>query len=522
MSLGCDKNLVDSERMMGFLSDADYLFTDDETDADVIIVNTCCFIGDAKEESIDQLIRLGKLKETGKLRVLIACGCLAQRYQEEIEKDLPEVDAIVGTMAIDQITEAIRACLGQEVTGSTDAAGANAAEADVPIAADGPVSRSDDVMVSGSVDAMVSGSADVSVSKTGDATVSESDHSLADADIPGRQCKLRRYIEDINRPVYKGRRVLSTGGHVAYLKIAEGCGKNCTYCIIPKVRGTYRSFPMEQLVSEAESLAKSGVRELILVAQETTLYGTDLYGKKSLPKLIDELTKIPGIKWIRLMYCYPEEITEEIAQMFAQQTKLVPYIDMPIQHASDEILRRMGRRTNRKQLSEKIAMLRKVCPDICIRTTLITGFPGETEEDVNTLADFMEEQRFDRLGVFTYSAEEDTAAAEFEDQIEEEEKQERLAYLMELQQQIAFEKAQSQVGKDLIVMIEGRLTDETETADHTWQYTYVARSYMDAPDIDGLVFVEADAELMSGDFARVRITEARDYDLVGVLADVGD
>ncbi len=482
MSLGCDKNLVDSERMMGFLSDAGYLFTDDENEAEVIIVNTCCFIGDAKEESIDQLIRLGKLKETGKLRVLIASGCLAQRYQEEIGKDLPEVDAIVGTMAIDQITEAIEACLAKEIPESTEA----------------------------------------EVSEPEDAIVSESDQSSEDAGITVRRRELQKYIEDINRPVYEGRRVLSTGGHVAYLKIAEGCGKNCTYCIIPKVRGRYRSFPMEQLVSEAETLAKSGVRELILVAQETTLYGTDLYGKKSLPKLINELAKIPGIKWIRLMYCYPEEITEEIAQMFAQQTKLVPYIDMPIQHASDEILRRMGRWTNRKQLSEKIALLRSVRPDICIRTTLITGFPGETEDDVNILADFMEEQRFDRLGVFTYSAEEDTAAAEFEGQIEEEEKQNRLSYLMELQQQIAFEKAQSQVGKDLIVMIEGRLTDETETADHTWQYTYVARSYMDAPDIDGLVFVEADAELMSGDFARVRITEARDYDLVGVLADVVD
>ncbi|MBR4760205.1 MAG: 30S ribosomal protein S12 methylthiotransferase RimO [Lachnospiraceae bacterium] len=473
MSLGCDKNLVDSERMMGFLSDSGYLFTDDETAADVIIVNTCCFIGDAKEESIEQLIRLGKLKETGKLKALIASGCLAQRYQEEIEKDLPEVDAIVGTMAIDQITEAIRTCLNQEI------------------------------------------------SDLADDEQSESDRN-SDQPATIRHSKLPRYIEDINRPVYKGRRILSTGGHVAYLKIAEGCGKNCTYCIIPKVRGSYRSFPMEQLVSEAKALADSGVRELILVAQETSLYGTDLYGEKSLPKLIDELAKIPGIKWIRLMYCYPEEITEQIAQMFADQPKLLHYIDMPIQHASDEILRRMGRWTNRKQLSEKIAMLRNVCPDICIRTTLITGFPGETEEDVNILADFMEEQCFDRLGVFTYSAEEDTAAAEFEGQIEEEEKQNRLSYLMELQQQIAFEKAQSQVGKDLIVMIEGRLTDEEETADHTWQYTYVARSYMDAPDIDGLVFVEADAELMSGDFARVRITEARDYDLVGVLADVVD
>ena len=514
MSLGCDKNLVDSERMMGFLSDAGYLFTDDENEAEVIIVNTCCFIGDAKEESIDQLIRLGKLKETGKLRVLIASGCLAQRYQEEIGKDLPEVDAIVGTMAIDQITEAIGACLAQVTPESTDAAGSDTAGADESIAADEPVS--------GSVDAMVSESADAVVSKPEDATVSKFNQNPDNAGITVRRRELQKYIEDINRPVYEGRRVLSTGGHVAYLKIAEGCGKNCTYCIIPKVRGRYRSFPLEQLVSEAETLAKSGVRELILVAQETTLYGTDLYGKKSLPKLIDELAKIPGIKWIRLMYCYPEEITEEIAQMFAQQAKLVPYIDMPIQHASDEILRRMGRWTNRKQLSEKIALLRSVRPDICIRTTLITGFPGETEDDVNILADFMEEQRFDRLGVFTYSAEEDTAAAEFEGQIEEEEKQNRLSYLMELQQQIAFEKAQSQVGKDLIVMIEGRLTDEEETADHTWQYTYVARSYMDAPDIDGLVFVEADAELMSGDFARVRITEARDYDLVGVLADVVD
>ncbi len=437
ISMGCDKNLVDSEMMMGQLKEAGFTFTDDERQADVIVVNTCCFIGDAKEESINTLIEMGRLKQEGRLKCLIAAGCLAQRYHDEIAWELPEVDAVIGTMAIDRIVGAVQETVErQEGTGL--------------------------------------------------------------------------YLENIDRLVCGKDRVVSTGGHFAYLKIAEGCDKNCTYCVIPKVRGRYRSVPMETLLKEANRLAEKGVKELILIAQETTLYGTDLYGEKCLPKLIHELGQIGGIQWIRLLYCYPEEITKELAATFASEQKLLHYIDLPIQHSSDEILRRMGRHTTSAELSGKIAMLRKAVPDICIRTTLITGFPGETEEDVNALADFIEEQRFDRLGVFAYSAEEGTAAAQFEGQIPEEEKENRRAYLMELQQQIAFEKAAAMVGKRLTVMVEGAVSDEN---------AYVGRSYMDSPDIDGLVFIDTGAELMTGDFVRVRITGSYEYDLMGVLED---
>ena len=436
VSLGCDKNLVDSEKMLGMLQEKGYTFTDDEAEADVVVVNTCCFIGDAKEESINTLLQMGELKDSGQVKALIAAGCLAQRYREEIQKEIPQVDAIIGTTAIDEIVAALEEILaGQK----------------------------------------------------------------------------QNHYEDINAaPVTETNRVVTTGGHFAYLKIAEGCDKHCTYCIIPKVRGNYRSVPKESLLKEARELADKGVRELILVAQETTLYGVDLYGKKELPGLLHELAQIPGIYWIRILYCYPEEITEELIDTIAELPKVCHYLDIPIQHASDKILKRMGRRTNQQQLKDKIAMIRSKIPDMCLRTTLITGFPGESQEDHEQSMAFVDEMEFDRLGVFTYSAEEDTPAAGFPDQIEEELKKDRQADIMELQQEIAFEKAEGMTGQDVLVMIEGKVADEN---------AYVGRTYKDAPNVDGLVFVNTDRELMTGDFVPVHITGSYEYDLIGEIKD---
>lgn len=436
VSLGCDKNLVDTEMMLGMLSEQGHTFTDDEMQAEVMVVNTCCFIGDAKEESINTLIELGALKETAKLKLLIAAGCLAQRYHDEIQTEIPEVDVILGTMAIDRIAEAVAQY--------------------------------------------------------------------------GKETKIN-YITDINAQLVCGKkRVVTTGGHYAYLKIAEGCEKHCTYCIIPKVRGNFRSVPMEVLVKEAETLAENGVKELILVAQETTLYGKDLYGEKKLPELLKRLAQIPEIYWIRILYCYPEEITEELVETIRTEEKVCNYLDIPIQHASDDVLRRMGRRTNQAQLREKIAMLREAVPDICLRTTLITGFPGETQEDHEQLMCFVDEMEFDRLGVFTYSPEEDTPAAGFADQMEEEVKSDRWAEIMELQQEIAFDKAAQMIDRQVMVMIEGKVADEN---------AYVGRTYKDAPNVDGLVFVNTDLDLMTGDFVPVRITGSYEYDLIGEIAD---
>ena len=434
VSLGCDKNLVDSERMLGMLSEKGFAFTDDENQADIVVVNTCCFIGDAKEESINTLLQMSQLKEEGRIQVLIAAGCLAQRYREEIQKEIPQVDAVIGTMAIADIADAVEKALGG---------------------------------------------------------------------------KARNYYEDINaRPVAEGKRVVTTGGHFAYLKIAEGCDKHCTYCIIPKVRGSYRSIPMESLLKEAEQLAEEGVKELILVAQETTLYGVDLYGKKTLPTLLERLAEIDGISWIRLLYCYPEEITDELVQVIATQPKVCHYLDIPIQHASDSILRRMGRKTNKKELEGQIKKLREKIPDICLRTTLISGFPGETQEDFEELYRFVNEMEFDRLGVFAYSQEEDTPAAVMPDQGEETVKEARRDELMELQQEIAFEKAEAMVGRILTVMIEGKVADED---------VYVGRTYKDAPGVDGYLFVNTSASLMTGDFVKVRVTGSNEYDLIGEI-----
>ena len=436
ISLGCDKNLVDTEMMLGMLAEKGYQFTDDEQEAEIIVVNTCCFIGDAKEESINTLIEIGRLKETANVKMLIAAGCLAQRYRKEIREQIPEVDVIIGTMAIDKIVEAVEEYQTKQYT---------------------------------------------------------------------------TFVEDIDRtPVSGKKRVVTTGGHYAYMKIAEGCDKRCSYCIIPKVRGSYRSIPMETLLKEANTLVEQGVKELILVAQETTLYGTDLYGKKSLPELLRKLSEIRGLYWIRILYCYPEEITEELIDMIAELPKVCHYLDIPIQHASDKILKRMGRRTNQQQLKDKIAMIRSKIPDMCLRTTLITGFPGESQEDHEQSMAFVDEMEFDRLGVFTYSAEEDTPAAGFPDQIEEEVKKDRQADIMELQQEIAFEKAEGMTGQDVLVMIEGKVADEN---------AYVGRTYKDAPNVDGLVFVNTDRELMTGDFVPVHITGSYEYDLIGEIKD---
>lgn len=434
ISLGCDKNLVDSEVMLGLLDKKGYQIIDSEEDADIIVVNTCCFIHDAKEESIQTILEMAEYKKEGKLKALIVTGCLAQRYQQEIIDEIPEVDAVLGTTSYDHIVEAVEEAL----------------------AGNGHVVLED-------VDAL---------------------------------------------PDVKEKRLVTTGGHYAYMKIAEGCDKHCTYCIIPKLRGNYRSVPMEKLLAEAKDLADQGVKELILVAQETTVYGKDLYGEKSLHKLLRELCKISGIQWIRILYCYPEEIYDELIQTIKEENKVCHYLDLPIQHASDAVLKRMGRRTSKAQLVEIIEKLRKEIPDISLRTTLITGFPGETQEQHEELKDFVDEMEFDRLGVFTYSPEEDTPAATMADQIPEEVKEDRQAELMELQQEIAFDLAEDMVGREVLVMIEGKVADEN---------AYVGRTYKDAPNVDGLIFINTDEELMSGDFARVRVTGALEYDLIGEL-----
>lgn len=434
ISLGCDKNLVDTEVMLGLLASKGHQMTDDETQADVIVINTCCFIHDAKEESIQTILEMAEYKKEGKLKALIVTGCLAQRYKNEIVEEIPEVDAVLGTTSYDKVAEAIDEALnGHVMVEMTD------------------------------IDAL---------------------------------------------PIVETKRLVTTGGHFAYLKIAEGCDKHCTYCIIPKIRGNFRSVPMENLLKEAKELADQGVKELILVAQETTLYGKDIYGEKSLHKLLKELCKVPGIQWIRILYCYPEEITDELIQVIKEEKKICHYLDVPIQHASNAILKRMGRRTSKEQLVEIIEKLRREIPDISLRTTLITGFPGETEEQHEELLDFVDEMEFDRLGVFTYSPEEDTPAAEMDGQIAEEVKEDRQAELMELQQDIAFDRAEDMIGREVLVMIEGKVADEN---------AYVGRTYKDAPNVDGLIFVNTDEELMSGDFVKVKVTGALEYDLIGEI-----
>lgn len=436
ISLGCDKNLVDSEMMLGLLNQDGHTFTDDENEAEIIVINTCCFINDAKEESINTILEMAELKKKGTCKALIVAGCLAQRYKQEIIDEIPEVDGILGTTTYDEISNVLKRVLGGE-----------------------------------------------SVS-----------------------C-----FHDLNAlPIVETERMVTTGGHYAFLKIAEGCDKHCTYCIIPSLRGKYRSVPMERLIKEAEQLAEKGVRELILVAQETTVYGTDLYGKKMLPELLRKLAAIPGIYWIRIQYCYPEEITDELIEVIQTEEKVCHYLDIPIQHASDPVLRRMGRRTNQAQLREMIGKLRTAIPDIALRTTMIAGFPGETQADHEEVMAFIDEMEFERLGVFAYSAEEDTPAAGFTDQIPKEQKEIWRDEIMELQQEIAFEKSDAMVGRILDVMIEGKVADEP---------AYVGRTYMDAPNVDGYIFVNSGELFMSGDFVRVKVIGSNDYDLIGEVYD---
>ena len=436
ISLGCDKNLADSEEMLGTLVENGYEITNDEREAEAIVINTCAFIHDAKEESVNSILEMAQYKETGKLKALLVTGCLAQRYQKEIIKEIPEVDAVLGTGSWDELIQALDKAFEGE-----------------------------------------------------------------------------KYLDfqSIDRvPQAEGKRVITTGGYYDYLKIAEGCDKCCTYCIIPKLRGKYRSIPMEKLVAQAEYLASQGVRELIVVAQETTVYGKELYGEKSLHILLRKLCRIPGIQWIRILYCYPEEIYPELIQTMKEERKICHYLDLPIQHCNDRILKRMGRRTTKAELIQIVETLRKEIPDIILRTTLITGFPGETQEEHEELMEFIDTMEFDRLGVFTYSAEEDTPAAKMPDQIEEEEKQRRQAELMELQQEISIDKGNARIGSEVEVMVEGKVADEN---------AYVARTYGDAPGVDGYLFINTDTQLMSGDFAMVHVTGALEYDLIGELKD---
>ena len=436
VSLGCDKNLADSEEMLGLLTAGGHEITDDETQADAIVINTCCFIKDAKEESVETILEMAEYKKTGSCHALIVTGCMAQRYQKEIIEEVPEVDAVLGTTSYGDIVKALE----EAVAGN---------------------------------------------------------HFEEFRDID--------YLPDTG-----SKRVLTTGGHFGYLKIAEGCDKHCTYCIIPKLRGKFRSVPMERLIAQAEDMAEQGVKELILVAQETTVYGRDLYGKKSLHILLKKLCEIRGIRWIRILYCYPEEIYDELIETIRDEKKICHYLDIPIQHASDRILKRMGRRTSKQELIDIVEKLRREIPDIILRTTLITGFPGETEEDHEELKEFVDEMEFDRLGVFTYSPEENTPAAEMADQVPEEVKEERRDELMELQQEISYDRGQDRIGQELLVMIEGKVADES---------AYIGRTYGDAPKVDGYIFVQTGELLMTGDFAKVRVTGALEYDLIGVLSD---
>lgn len=447
ISLGCEKNRVETEYMLGILAEHGYEFTDDAQSAEAAVINTCCFINDAKQESIDTILELAELRKSGKLRALIVAGCLGQRYKEEIQKEIPEVDSILGTTAFDKIVEAL------------------------------------DEVLKGQV---------------------------------------QNYFESIDRKPVTYNRILSTGTAYSYLKIAEGCNKNCTYCIIPKVRGHYRSVPMEDLIKEAEELAYNGIKELIIVAQETTVYGVDLYGKKMLPELLTKLCRIEGFEWIRIMYCYPEEITDELIEVMKKEPKICHYLDLPIQSGSDAILRKMGRRTDNADIRRIVEKLRSEIPDICLRTTLISGFPGETADDHNQTMKLISDLRFDRLGVFTYSPEEDTVAAAMEDQVPERTKKTRRTKLMKMQQEFAFEGAKKMVGRKLKAIIEGRIGDEDPDTDDQGRplYTYVARTYKDSPDIDGFLFIEnVPYDLMSGKFVDVMITGSDEYDLIGELAE---
>lgn len=434
ISLGCDKNLVDSEFMIGALNNGGLQLTDDENEADIIIINTCCFINDAKEESINTILEMAEYKKSGSCKSLIVTGCLAQRYKEEIIKEIPEVDAILGTNSYDAILDAVKETLDN------------------------------------------------------------------------RKYQNLNTLEGL--PKLDTKRLITTGGHYAYLKISEGCNKNCSYCVIPSIRGRYRSVPIEELVAQARELVSNGVKELILVAQETTLYGIDIYKEKSLHKLLDELNKIDGLFWIRIMYCYPEEIYDELIEAIKRNKKVCHYLDMPIQHCNDEILKRMGRKTDKADIERIVTNLRNQIPDITLRTTLICGFPGETQQMHEELMQFINDMEFDRLGAFAYSPEEGTKAASFPDQIDDEIKEDWQAEVMELQEEVIFDKNETLTGTQMYAFIEGKVADEN---------AYVGRTYRDAPNVDGYIFINTEQELMSGDIVKVRITGAYEYDLIGEI-----
>ena len=434
ISLGCDKNLVDSEFMIGALNNGGLQLTDDENEADIIIINTCCFINDAKEESINTILEMAEYKKSGSCKSLIVTGCLAQRYKDEIIKEIPEVDAILGTNSYDAILDAVKETLDN------------------------------------------------------------------------RKYQNLNTLEGL--PKLDTKRMVTTGGHYAYLKISEGCNKNCSYCVIPSIRGRYRSVPIEELVAQARELVSNGVKELILVAQETTLYGIDIYKEKSLHKLLDELNKIDGLFWIRIMYCYPEEIYDELIKAIKRNKKVCHYLDMPIQHCNDEILKRMGRKTDKADIERIVTNLRNQIPDITLRTTLICGFPGETQQMHEELMQFINDMEFDRLGAFTYSPEEGTKAASFPDQIDDDIKEDWQAEVMELQEEVIFDKNETLTGTQMYAFIEGKVADEN---------AYVGRTYRDAPNVDGYIFINTEQELMSGDIVKVRITGAYEYDLIGEI-----
>ena len=434
ISLGCDKNLVDTEYMIGMLAADGIEMTDDETEADIIIINSCCFINDAKEESVNTILEMAEYRKNGPCRALLVTGCLAQRYKDEILKEIPEVDAVLGTNAYDDIVNGVHEALN------------------------------------------------------------------------GQKYQNYKTLEGL--PKLENKRLVTTGGHFAYLKIAEGCNKHCSYCIIPSIRGEYRSVPLEDLVAQAENLVSQGVKELILVAQETTLYGVDLYGEKSLYRLLDELNKLDGLVWIRILYCYPEEIDDGLIAAIKRNEKVCHYLDMPIQHASNDILKRMGRRTNKEDLESIISKLRQEIPDIALRTTIICGFPGETTIEHEEVMQFVNDMEFDRLGVFPYSPEEDTPASTFPDQVAEETKLTWKDEVMELEQEVIFDLNEGFKDRELWAFVEGKVADEN---------VYIARTYRDAPGVDGYVFVNTSEELMTGDFVRVKITGSNDYDLIGEI-----
>ncbi len=434
-SLGCDKNRVDSEVMLGILQKKGYQAIAEEQAADIIVVNTCCFIRDALEESIETILEMAEYKKTGNCKGLIVAGCLGQRYEAEFFDELPEVDAVVGTAAYEEIAE------------------------------------------------------------------------VADRILGGEQGF--KHLEDIDKPMQNENgvlRVLSTAPYFAYLKISEGCDNHCTYCVIPKMRGRHRSRSMESLIEEATMLAKQGVKELVIVAQDTSIYGRDLYGEPKLHELLQKLSEVDSIHWIRLLYCYPETLTQQTIDVMASNEKICHYIDMPIQHGCDTVLKRMGRKSSQALIKDTVSRLRQAMPDIAIRTTLIVGFPGETEQEFADLQAFIKEMRFDRLGVFTYSQEEGTPAGRMENQIAEEVKEERQRMIMDIQKEIAASLCQQEVGKTLEVVVEGKLPEEQ---------IYCGRTKWDAPDIDGMVFFGAEEEVYSGDFVSVKIKEASDYDLMG-------